>query len=84
MSRVIQRPKANQWLMVHPDPGMTHGIPVFFEPLDADKVMAATREHARTVVVLDGERPLGHDLGRVEPRYFEDESVVLRLAGRAT
>lgn len=34
-------------------------MPVFFEPLDADRIELASLEHQRVVIVLDGEQPQG-------------------------
>lgn len=45
-------------LSAYPLPS-TFDIPVFFEPLDADRIEVASLEHQRIAIVLDGEQPQG-------------------------
>jgi hypothetical protein len=56
---MIERPKAGDYLVLHPYLPIPFEIPIFFEPLDAEVIERVGQKVVRTAIVLDGDLPLG-------------------------
>ncbi|MGC1551136.1 MAG: hypothetical protein WA777_21640 [Rhodanobacter sp.] len=56
---MIERPRAGDYLVLHPYLPTPFDIPIFFEPLEPVTIEHVGLENGRIAIVLDGDRPLG-------------------------